>query len=428
MRLLRTILPGKQRQRGAVFIVMLVFMIMGVAAFLVSSLNSSALQIKRDAVTANALAQAKEALISRAVADPNSPGSLPCPDIDSTGLNVANDGVADMLTGSHQCPSYIGRLPWKTLGLPDLRDGSGERLWYALSPNFRDYYPSNPINSNSVGTLLIYDNTGTNLLTPPGSEAVAIIFSPGDIVASQQRDAANQNLVQNYLDIGPNSINNATQGGPFISANKTTSFNDRLMIIKVSDIIPIVEMRVAKDLTTAFANYVGHYGEYPHPANFATCTSISATCSSDTSQCIGKIPDADLALFMPAYFTPNKWFNVIYYTAGTNSLSGGTGSAGHGSSGSGRAGRWVGGGGNGSGGSATGSGTGCYAPTLSIAGASVNALFLMPGTPLSGITRTDMSSSPNNLPSYLENAENQNLDDLYVLPSTGSNDSIHILP
>jgi hypothetical protein len=27
----------------------------------------------------------------------------------------------------------LGRLPWKTLGLPDLRDGDGERLWYAVS-------------------------------------------------------------------------------------------------------------------------------------------------------------------------------------------------------------------------------------------------------------------------------------------------------
>jgi hypothetical protein len=24
----------------------------------------------------------------------------------------------------------MGRLPWKTLRLPDLRDGHGERLWY----------------------------------------------------------------------------------------------------------------------------------------------------------------------------------------------------------------------------------------------------------------------------------------------------------
>ena len=30
-------------------------------------------------------------------------------------------------------PSASGRLPWKTLGLPDLRDGHGERLWYAVS-------------------------------------------------------------------------------------------------------------------------------------------------------------------------------------------------------------------------------------------------------------------------------------------------------
>ena len=31
----------------------------------------------------------------------------------------------------------LGRLPWKTLGLPDLRDGHGERLWYAVSTRYK---------------------------------------------------------------------------------------------------------------------------------------------------------------------------------------------------------------------------------------------------------------------------------------------------
>ena len=30
-----------------------------------------------------------------------------------------------------------GRLPWKTLAIPDLRDGAGERLWYAVSVRFK---------------------------------------------------------------------------------------------------------------------------------------------------------------------------------------------------------------------------------------------------------------------------------------------------
>ena len=50
----------------------------------------------------------------------------------------------------------IGRLPWKTFGLPDLRDGSGERLWYALSPNFRDNPSVSPLNSDTRGSITVY--------------------------------------------------------------------------------------------------------------------------------------------------------------------------------------------------------------------------------------------------------------------------------
>src|SRR3989338_8627952 len=110
-------------QCGAALLVMLIIMIIGGMAYLVSSLNSSTLNVARGKVTADALKQAKEALIGRAVTDTTSPGSLPCPDADG-------DGSADLFSGNN-CPYYIGRLPWKTLGLSDLRDGSGEELWYA---------------------------------------------------------------------------------------------------------------------------------------------------------------------------------------------------------------------------------------------------------------------------------------------------------
>jgi hypothetical protein len=408
-----------QRQRGAVFIVMLVFLIMGAVTFLVSSLNSSAVQIKRDEVTAMALAQAKEALIGRAVADSSSPGSFPCPDTN-------DDGFAQSPVGppGGNCPSYIGRLPWKSLGLPDLRDGYNEKLWYVLSPNFRDNVAANTINSNSKGILLVYDNSG---ITPITSEAVAIIFAPGNSIGAQQRDTANQNNAQNYLDVGPSSINNYTAAGPFIAANKTSIFNDRLMIIKASDIMPVVETRVAKELLAALISYQSaNSHNYPHPANLTGCT--SASCLSASTVCIGKIPatDATLAPLLPTWFTPNNWFDVIYYTAGTNSLT--AGSAGSGTIGWGKNGKGYGGlSGTGTvAGTAVGSGTGCYATTLHVSVTSVQALFLMPGLASSGVTRTGLTSA--NLSQYFEDIENQNLNDLYVLPTSTSNDLLYTLP
>ena len=169
--------PTHYAQRGAAMMVMLVVMVMGTAAFLVSALNNTALKNNRDRKNEDVLAQAKDALISFAVTDKNntSPGSLPCPN----NMSGANEGVADLLSGGN-CPHYIGRLPWKTLGLPDLRDSSGAPLWYALSKNFRKDVVGNPINSDSTGTLKIFGS-------PAAGNLVAIIFAPGASLGGQSR-------------------------------------------------------------------------------------------------------------------------------------------------------------------------------------------------------------------------------------------------
>ena len=73
------------RQRGAVLMVMLVILIVGGSALLLNSLNGTTPRLARDKVTADALAQAKEALIGFAVTYGNTyvgnvHGYLPCPD------------------------------------------------------------------------------------------------------------------------------------------------------------------------------------------------------------------------------------------------------------------------------------------------------------------------------------------------------------
>ncbi|HSS46974.1 MAG TPA: hypothetical protein VLL03_06130, partial [Burkholderiales bacterium] len=201
----------------------------------------STLAINRDKQTAAALAMAKDALIGRAATDTTIPGSLPCPDAVTNipGINVPNDGIADLFAGSN-CPSYIGRLPWRTLVLPDLRDGSGERLWYALSPNFRDHPSAQPINSDTKGNITVYADSTAATLT---NEAVAVIFAPGAALGTQNRDTTTSALcpttgttialnlcAANYLET-TGGVNNATTNGPFIQAQSSGTFNDRLLVI-----------------------------------------------------------------------------------------------------------------------------------------------------------------------------------------------------
>ncbi len=229
------------RQRGAALMIMLVIMVVGAATVLVGSLNSSGLRIERDKITADALAQAKEALIGLAVTYIDFPGSLPCPDTDDDGTSDAG--------GTDECPNYIGRLPWKTLGLADLRDGAGEKLWYTLSRNVRRYASVRPLNSDTPGTL---DISGTQV----ANGMMAIVFAPGSTLAGQNRSntaisgCANNpsRCASNYLegrnaDPSPGSAPNTN----YQSSNTVIPFNDQLISISRDQIFQLVEKRIARE-------------------------------------------------------------------------------------------------------------------------------------------------------------------------------------
>lgn len=234
-------------QRGAALLLLLMLVSVGALAVFVSGLNRATVQLERDRITNEALAQAKAALIGRAVSDDNSPGSLPCPDTN-------NDGVSELLSGN-SCPVYVGRLPWKTLRLPDLRDGKGERLWYALSANFRDD-DSAVINSDTLGILTL---TGSLSAT----QAIAVIFAPGAVLPGQARDAASENMAANYLE-----GTNATSFTEFVAGNATPAFNDRLMPILHSDLLPLIEKRIAREAKKCLDDYaLISGGKYPWAAN-----------------------------------------------------------------------------------------------------------------------------------------------------------------
>src|SRR5258706_13312780 len=162
-------------QHGQFIILTVLILAVGTGFLVYSMAEFRSIDYSKNAKTDAALALARDALLGRALSDTNHPGSLPCPDaVTNIANNVPGDGVADLLTGSN-CPSYIGRLPWKTLELPELRDGDGENLWYALSPAFVDA-PTNAINTDSIGTITAYSGNNTGV---GSSRAVPVLFSPG---------------------------------------------------------------------------------------------------------------------------------------------------------------------------------------------------------------------------------------------------------
>ena len=244
------------------------------------------------------------------------PGYLPCPDLDDDGWAESTCGSQNGDSGQAQ---RLGRLPWKTLGLADLRDGSGERLWYAVSSKYKgllncgvsraclDMTPD-----AALGTISVRDNTGALIHDGSIGEAyradaggaVAVVFAPGPPLAratadasagAQQRrecapgecDAAGRCVTEppqraarcnpvNYLDKAPGARygdednadfidrndaagrprnRNGFINGPLVLPDGRVAVNDRLAVIAYRDVMPRIRLRVALEVSHCLRFY-----------------------------------------------------------------------------------------------------------------------------------------------------------------------------
>jgi hypothetical protein len=313
------------RQKGAALMMLLTVIVLSTLTAVVFSLTGNNVA-EQDMKTAKALAHAKEALIAHAVSvvlptipgvgTTARPGDLPCPALDSGGIAAVSCGDAAGTTGQS---ARLGRLPWMTLGLPDLRDGHGEQLWYAVSNNFKENVRTictNPdqlgcLNSESRGTITVRKssglvvNNGANPDVFVSSGVVAVIIAPGEVVqregavAIQDRSAAGASNPQNYLDIG-NSEDNAafvdgssTDGfinGPVLDVNGNIIVNDRLISITYQDLLPKLEERVAGEALKCMKDYAfANNGRYPWAAEIDK--SGEGDYSDEEDAQFGRIPD-----------------------------------------------------------------------------------------------------------------------------------------
>lgn len=290
--------PPRRFQRGQIILVTAILITLFAIASsygLVRPINSA---LEDNTQTERALVLAKEALIAYAsgqqVIGTYRPGELPCPDTNNDGVTLSPTDF-DCDTPARQ----IGRLPWKTLGIADIRDGSGERLWYAVSSSFKDNNAVIPLNSNTPGQLSV---TGT----ASANNVIAIIFSPGPAIAGQNRSLVNVNDVRHYLE-GSNANGDTT----FVSSAPSNSFNDRLLAITPAMFFPAVEMKVARELRKTLNSYYEVNRYFPPAIAFdLSCTSPSqgmiltnpATCLLDHS-----------AWTPQPWLLPNQWEQLLFY-------------------------------------------------------------------------------------------------------------------
>lgn len=241
---------ARARQKGVVVVILVVLLLLGGFMFALGTVKVAAVGVERERSSLDVLAQAKGALIDFAVSDNTRPGQLPCPDVNDDGEATS---PADFIAATGACVSLIGRLPWKTLGLPDLRDDSGERLWYAVSNDFR---------ANNTGVALVPLNSdtafraGNTSLTisglTPGSNLAAIVIAPGAVLTrtdgwAQQRACAAGCDPRHFLDIAAGE-DNADGNTLYVFAARSATFNDRLMPVYSDDIMRLVERRAAREL------------------------------------------------------------------------------------------------------------------------------------------------------------------------------------
>jgi hypothetical protein len=181
-------------QSGAALILFVTLLVLGATSLFLFQINADKFQIKAQKQTARVLAQAKEALLGFALTYAEThhgekSGYLPCPDKDG-------DGSADSPC-STTAYSVIGRFPWRTLGLPLLRDGSGECLWYAVSGTYKDN-PKQILTKTTAGLFIVKNINGDNLTAEP---IIAIIFAPSKLLDGQSTRAKDNTFCGDNIEI-----------------------------------------------------------------------------------------------------------------------------------------------------------------------------------------------------------------------------------
>ena len=278
-------------QRGFALIAILALAALISAFLIASALNftSAGISNEREDRSMKALRQAKAALIAYAASEQwqayklqttNQPGGLPCPDNNDTG---ASPGI---------CPAAadrVGRLPWATIGSEDLRDASGQRLWYAVSSNFYKN-SANVINSDTQGLLNV---TGA----APASNVVAVVIAPGGALSGQDRIAQHNNpaaylegLTASTPDYGFNTV-----------ALPSGTANDRLLVITQAELMaavePVVAARVERDVKPLLLEYFSKWGAYPFAVPFASPPSAQGDYLGASPQTTGLLPVTNTATF-----------------------------------------------------------------------------------------------------------------------------------
>ncbi|HET7729179.1 MAG TPA: hypothetical protein VFK48_04015 [Usitatibacter sp.] len=294
-------------QRGMLAALAAFVLLIILAAFLAAHVAALAGGADRDAASDRAIAQAREALLAHAADRPIDravgPGYLPCPDLDGDGWAEPTCGS---LTGESGQAQRLGRLPWKTLGLPDLRDGHGERLWYAVSSRHKgllncaasracvDMSPPVALGTITVRApsgALLHDGTVADPRQDATAGAAAVVLAAGPPLRradgrEQRRGCVADCEAADFLDVstafsednaafrdrsdaaGRAANRDGFIAGPAADGAGRLEVNDRVGAVGPAQILPRVMSRVALEAALCLREHAAlpsNGGRLPEP-------------------------------------------------------------------------------------------------------------------------------------------------------------------
>lgn len=284
-------MKSRRRQQGVALIVFATVLVLGMAWFTVGALGQAPLTTpEREAETGRALQEAKRALLAyvaqyAARPDTVTPGQMPCPE----SVSLASPGEAS--TSCSATGLNVGRLPWKTLGIDQIRDGYGEPLWYMVR-GFRNP----PINFGTPGQLQLNGETVVALIVAPGvpMQTRSTPGTPPLGCGKQDQMVAARNTAPlnpaNFIECGVGT-------GSVASPGNATWTNDRVIAITAEEwadaIAPAIADRMQRQVAPAMETFrtttsVTSWGRSYLP-NASTLSATSPTTFPEHNNLCGNV-------------------------------------------------------------------------------------------------------------------------------------------
>jgi hypothetical protein len=259
-------------QRGAALMLLITVLVLGIAWYTVGALGKSApTTAAKEIRTGRALQAGKQALldyIAKEAALPSSaiPGRMPCPEPLSPA--AGSEGIAAGC--SDNTATFVGRLPWRTLGVEQIRDGHGEPLWYILGRGYRQ----SPINFGSLDEIEVdgVDRQAVALIIAPGA-AVNTLAEPAAPPAAcprvnqQPRPLAAPFDPVRFLECGRDAVPPPGFEPKYNRFNAGPWTNDRIIVVTAAEVLEAIAGPVADRLQRQVA---------PAMNDFRTTTSVAS--------------------------------------------------------------------------------------------------------------------------------------------------------